>query len=126
MAMMSAMLLCVEYAMCLHCVGHVAVCRVRNVSSLCELQDVYQQFLLYYGNDVPKMKLAARAARKKQQELQRQEHGGEEQDQEDEQEDDQTMLKQASRKTGYTMCIEAGLGTGLGTRLVIDWVLDWS
>ena len=73
---------------------------------------MYQHFLLYYGNDVPKMKAAQKAAKKKQKELQRLENGEEaEQDMEEEPEEPDTSLKQATRKTGYSLCVDAGLGT---------------
>ena len=80
-----------------------------------ELQDVYQHFLLYYSQDLGKMKAAVKAARKRQRELQRleRETNGEDEHEADEEADDDTAdtaLKHATRKSGYTMCIEAGLG----------------
>jgi len=80
-----------------------------------ELQDVYQHFLLYYSQDLSKMKQAVKAARKKQRELQRLEReasGADDDDADDEQDDDaaDTAVKHATRKSGYSMCVEAGLG----------------
>jgi len=80
-----------------------------------ELQDVYQHFLLYYSQDLGKMKSAMKAARKKQRELRRleREAAGDEDDADDDVDDDDTTdtaLKHANRKSGYTMCIDAGLG----------------
>lgn len=77
-----------------------------------KLQDEYQFFVLYYGNDIPKMKMTLKAAKKKQKEQQRLE--GEDQEIDDEPADDEVdtglMLKQAPRKSGYAMCVNAGLG----------------
>ena len=81
-----------------------------------ELQDVYQHFLLYYSQDLGKMKTAVKAARKKQRELQRLEReasGVDDHEADDEGDEDDaadTALKHATRKSGYAMCIEAGLG----------------
>ena len=80
-----------------------------------ELNDVYQHFLLYYSQDLSKMKMAIKAARKKQRELRRLEretNGTDENNADDDVDDDtaDTALKHATRKSGYTMCIEAGLG----------------
>lgn len=77
----------------------------KNIQTLEELRDVYQHFLLYYGTEVPKMKAHMRA--KKKAEKASGEGGGEEDGDDD---DDQEQLKQATRKTGYTMCVQAGLG----------------
>ena len=84
-----------------------------------ELRDVYQHFLLYYGQDLPKMKTAmqakARAQRAEKRELQRQrreaglEEAGEEETA-DAEEEQHESLKQASRKSGYNICQQAGLG----------------
>jgi len=81
-----------------------------------ELQDVYQHFLLYYSHDLGKMKAAVKAARRKQRELRRLEReaaGADDVEHDDDVDDDDgndTALKHAHRKSGYTMCIEAGLG----------------
>jgi len=62
------------------------------------------------------MKMAMKAARKKQRELRRldREASGMDDDEADDDDvDDDTAdmaLKHATRKSGYTMCIEAGLG----------------
>jgi len=91
-------------------------CRVRGVETMEELQDVYQHFLLYYSQDLGKMKAAVKAARKKQRELRRLERetsDGVADDNDADDEDDEpadSTLKHATRKSGYTMCIEAGLG----------------
>jgi len=85
-----------------------------------ELNDVYQHFLLYYSQDIGKMKAAAKATRRRQRELRRQERemNASETDEANDAEDDadnddaaaEASLKHATRKSGYTMCIEAGLG----------------
>ena len=91
------------------------LCRVRGVETMEELQDVYQHFLLYYSQDLGKMKTAMKAARKKQRELRRLEReasGADDDDAEDDVDDEtaDTAVKHATRKSGYTMCIDAGLG----------------
>lgn len=95
--------------------ANAAWCRVRSLETMEELQDVYQHFLLYYSQDLPKVKAAIKVARKKQRELRRLEreaNGAEEDDADDDVDDDaaDTALKHATRKSGYAMCIEAGLG----------------
>ena len=82
------------------CVLH----RAKNVQTMEELRDVYQHFLLYYGTDIPRMKAQQRQVRRKARE-----EDGEEGEEEETQEPD--GLKQASRKTGYSICVQAGLGT---------------
>ena len=72
-----------------------------------ELRDVYQHFLLYYGTDIPRMKAQQRQVRRKA----REEEGEEEEDEAQEPDG----LKQASRKTGYSICVQAGLGRFLGS-----------
>ena len=94
------------------------VCRVRGVESMEELQDVYQHFLLYYSQDLGKMKTAVKAARKKQRELRRLEReatGADDDDADDDVDDEaaDTAVKHATRKSGYSMCIDAGLGQSL-------------
>ena len=42
-----------------------SVCRLKDVQSLDELNDVYNHFLLYYGRDVPKMQNAAKVSKRK-------------------------------------------------------------
>ncbi|XP_074640844.1 transcription elongation factor SPT6-like [Tubulanus polymorphus] len=77
--------------------------RARGIQTIEELNDVYQHFLLYYGRDIPKMKAALK--RKK-----RQEEEGAGQDEEAENEEQSSEIpKQATRKTGYNMCQNAGL-----------------
>ncbi len=73
-----------------------------------ELRDVYQHFLLYYGSDIPKMKAHFKAKRRKEAE-----ERGETENPEGEEEDEAETLKHAPRKTGYTMCQQAGLGNAL-------------
>jgi len=80
------------------------------VQTVEKLQDEYQFFVLYYGNDIPKMKLALKAAKKKLKEQQRLEGDDQEMDDEPAEDEGDTMLKQAPRKSGYTMCVNAGLG----------------
>jgi len=80
-----------------------------------ELSDVYQHFLLYYSQDLGKMKAAVKAARKKQRELRRLEReasGADDDNEADDDIDDVTdmAVKHATRKSSYSMCIEAGLG----------------
>ena len=79
--------------------------RVRKVESLEELRDVYNHFLLYYGSDIVKMRNAEKA---KQSEEQR-EKEGEGGDAEAEKAHQET-IKQASRKSGYTICVKNKLG----------------
>ena len=76
-----------------------------------ELRDVYQHFLLYYGTQLPKMKMHMKA--KKKAEKAAGGGGGEDGEEAEgqEEEEEQEQLKQATRKTGYTMCVQAGLGT---------------
>ena len=69
-----------------------------------ELRDVYQHFLLYYGSDIPKMKAHFKAKRRREAE----ERGEDVNDQDDD--DEHETLKHAPRKTGYSMCQQAGLG----------------
>ena len=86
--------------------------RARNVQNMDELRDVYQHFMLYYGNDVPKMKAHLKAKKKKEREAERASREGaegEERPEEEDREEDMDTLKQATRKSGYTMCVEAGL-----------------
>lgn len=70
------------------------------VQTMENLHDVYQHFMLYYGNDVPKMKAAKRAKKTA-------EDGTEDQEEQDEEPE---VLKHAKRKSLYMMCVEAGLG----------------
>ena len=85
------------------------------VQTMEELHDVYQHFLLYYGPDIPRMKAQQRQARRKAKE---EEGEGGEDVEEDVQEPE--GLKQAIRKTGYSICVQAGLGTyqGLVTYII--------
>ena len=101
-----------------------AACSVRRVETMEELHDVYQHFLLYYSQDIGKMKTALKAARRKQRELRRLEReaaGTDDAEHDDDIDDDDandTAVKHAHRKSGYTMCIEAGLGQSLVCTIV--------
>ncbi|XP_013397141.1 transcription elongation factor SPT6 isoform X3 [Lingula anatina] len=107
--------------------------RAKNIQSMEEYKDVYQHFLLYYGADIPKMKNAEKKKKKtkpvKEKEPEKDvevegdgekeegetEEGEEEkkakepEEEEEEEEDNTVHLKQATRKTGYTLCCENGL-----------------
>ncbi|XP_029441648.1 transcription elongation factor SPT6-like [Rhinatrema bivittatum] len=89
--------------------------RLKDVQSMDELKDVYNHFLLYYGRDIPKMQNAAKSNRKKLKRI-REEGEEEEGEGETEEQDDEEQkgpeLKQASRRDMYTICQNAGLGTG--------------
>ena len=80
--------------------------RAKAVQSMEELRDVYQHFLLYYGPDIPKMKNAMKARKRRERE-----ERGEDPDNEEGDEEEEETLKQASRNSGYSMCVKAGLGT---------------
>lgn len=86
--------------------------RARNVQSIEEYKDVYSHFLLYYGSDIPKMKNAEKQKKKTETERERPEgeEGEEEKQKEEEEEGQHDTLKQATRKSGYTLCCQAGLG----------------
>ena len=83
---------------------HYVIYRAKTVQSMEELRDVYQHFLLYYGSDIPKMKAHFKAKRRREAE----ERGEDINDQDDD--DEHETLKHAPRKTGYSMCQQAGLG----------------
>ncbi|KAL4223178.1 Transcription elongation factor SPT6 [Mactra antiquata] len=72
--------------------------RVRNVETIEELRDVYNHFLLYYGSDIGKMRNLERTKRKE-------ERQGEDGELKDDDDDHQDQIKQASRKSGYTICV---------------------
>ncbi|XP_052215259.1 transcription elongation factor SPT6-like isoform X2 [Dreissena polymorpha] len=78
--------------------------RVRKVETMEELHDIYNHFLLYYGSDIQKMRDMER--KKKREE--RAEEGGEGENREVD--DDADNIKQASRKSGYTICVKNKLG----------------
>lgn len=95
------------------------------VQSMEELKDVYQHFLLYYGHDIPKMKNSLKKKKKKKKlkpvepinvEEGEEGEGGEKtqemaaEEEEEEEEEHQEVLKQATRKSGYNICAQAGLG----------------
>ena len=88
------------------------------MQTLEEFGDVYKHFLLYYGTDIPKMNAWSRAKLKKKKQKKEEEgdgEGGEEPKKEEEEEEvpedgEGDTLKQASRKSGYTICAQAGLG----------------
>lgn len=73
--------------------------RVKRVQTLEELRDCYQHFLLHYGADIPKMRNMEK--RKKNEE----ENNVEEQTPEEPVDN----IKQATRKTGYDICLQAKL-----------------
>ena len=82
-----------------------------------ELRDVYQHFLLHYGYEIPKMK---NSQQRRRQEARAEGEDGEEPEEEAEQE----VLKQATRKSGYNICQQAGLGmTALNLNF---WTLEGS
>lgn len=88
--------------------------RLRSVQVMEKLHDEYQFFVLYYGNDIPKMKQALKAAKRRQKEQQRAAEGEDQEIDEDPADDDAeetSTLKHAPRKSGYMMCINAGLGS---------------
>ena len=68
-----------------------------------ELRDVYSHFMLYYGHEIPAMRLAKK--RKPKQELEE----GEEEEEKDE-EDASEKLKMPKRRDLYTICRGAGRG----------------
>ncbi|XP_050409437.2 transcription elongation factor SPT6 [Patella vulgata] len=72
--------------------------KVRKVQTIDELRDVYQHFLLYYGTEIPKMR---NAEKKKQAERDGGEKTGDD--------DHQDTIKQATRKSGYSICQDAKL-----------------
>ncbi|XP_014787232.1 transcription elongation factor SPT6 [Octopus bimaculoides] len=73
------------------------VARVKKVQTLEELRDCYQHFLLHYGSDIPKMRNMEK--KKKQEESNSDENAQEATD----------TIKQATRKTGYDLCLQAKL-----------------
>ncbi|XP_071094189.1 transcription elongation factor SPT6-like [Haliotis cracherodii] len=76
--------------------------RVKSVQTMEELRDVYQHFSLYYGHDIVKMR---NAEKRKQNEENAAERG-----EQDPEEAPPEMIKQASRKSGYSICQDAKLG----------------
>ena len=78
--------------------------RVRKVESLEELRDVYNHFLLYYGNDIVKMRNSEKAKKNEEEREKEGEEGTEEE------KEHQETIKQASRKSGYTICVKNKLG----------------
>ena len=105
------------------------------VSSMEELKDVYQHFLLYYGADIPKMKNAIKKKKKKEKrpkpinvenedgengenpEQPPEQEEEQQEEEEEEEEEQQETLKQATRKSGYNICAQAGLGMFIVTFL---------
>lgn len=69
-----------------------------------ELRDVYSHFMLYYGHEIPAMRLAKKRKPKKEPEE------GEEGEQKDEQDhpEESERLKMPKRRDLYTICREAG------------------
>jgi hypothetical protein len=72
-----------------------------------ELRDVYNHFLLYYGSDIPKMRNLEKVKRREE----KNEERGE--DEPREEDDDHDQVKQASRKSGYTICVKNKLGMNI-------------
>ncbi|KAL3856432.1 hypothetical protein ACJMK2_011193 [Sinanodonta woodiana] len=70
--------------------------RVKKVETMEEFRDAYMHFLLYYGSDIPKMRVAERV--KKAEDPDR--------PQEDMDDDQHESIKQATRKSGYHICIK--------------------
>ena len=79
--------------------------RVKNVETIEELRDVYQHFLLYYGHEIPAM----RNAEKKQKAQERAEQAPDE-EQPAEEDQQYNLIKQATRRSGYSICLNAKLG----------------
>ncbi|CAB4018053.1 Transcription elongation factor SPT6 [Paramuricea clavata] len=75
--------------------------KLEAVQTMEELRDVYSHFMLYYGHEIPAMRLA----KKKKPKDEGQEEGEEPQDDEPEE-----RLKMPKRRDLYTICREAGLG----------------
>jgi len=71
--------------------------RVKNVQSPEELRDVYQNFLLYYGHEIPKMKNSEQNGPREEGEA------------EAEPKSKGSQMKQATRKSGYSICLTAKL-----------------
>jgi transcription elongation factor SPT6 len=65
-----------------------------------ELRDVYSHFMLYYGHEIPAMRLS----KKKNPKDEEQEEGEETQEEEPEE-----KLKMPKRRDLYTICREAGM-----------------
>ena len=77
-----------------------------------ELRDVYSHFMLYYGHEIPAMRLANKKKFKKEPKEEREE--GEERDEdeeEEEKEEENERLKMPKRRDLYTICREAGILT---------------
>jgi transcription elongation factor SPT6 len=70
-----------------------------------ELHDVYEHFLLYYGPDMTRMKKWLKEKRRKQREADA--ANGEDVGPEPAEPE---VFKYANRRSGYTMCVSAGLG----------------
>lgn len=70
-----------------------------------ELKDVYQHFLLYYGHEIPNM----RNAEKKRRAQEHADQGPDEAEQPDQDHHD-NLVKQATRRSGYSICLNAKLG----------------
>ena len=104
-------------------------CRIRRVQTMEELRDVYQHFLLYYGSDIPKMKAWFRQKQRREKEKAKEgleaegEEGAEKPPEEDVDDVEGDTLKQASRRTGYDICVKAGLGECLlcSCAALIEW-----
>nr|KAG5690166.1 hypothetical protein BaRGS_013623 [Batillaria attramentaria] len=78
--------------------------RVRNVQTVEELRDVYQHFLLYYGHEIPAMRNSEKRARAKGGA-----DGAPDEEEPAEQEHHDNLVKQATRRSGYSICLDAKL-----------------
>ena len=77
---------------------------MKKVESLEELRDVYNHFLLYYGTDIVNMRNAEKTKKNEEEREKNGEEGA------DEEKEHQETIKQASRKSGYTICVKNKLG----------------
>ncbi|XP_076452893.1 transcription elongation factor SPT6-like [Babylonia areolata] len=78
--------------------------RVKNVQTMEEMRDVYQHFLLYYGHEIPAMR---NAEKKRRAEELAEKAPGEEANAEPEPREN--LTKQATRRSGYSICLNAKL-----------------
>ena len=99
--------------------------RVKNVQTIEELRDVYQHFLLYYGHEIPAM----RNAEKQQKVRERAERGADEEQAAEEEDHHDNLMKQATRRSGYSICLNARLGQWAGGDEVLiqsSWLCRWA
>ena len=72
-----------------------------------ELRDVYQNFLLYYGHEIPNMRNSEQNAPREEGEA------------DAEPKPKGNSMKQATRRSGYSICLRAKLGNSQLTKLGI-------